>query len=238
MKITGSPCNADNRTPERQLPATRNDQVLAQALRLVLRNPNRLGGMENDRPDAGTTDRITAIVRQQMTDQMLYSLLEARGRENLALALVDSLPAAAQKTQEAQATLDGNRYDDIIDQTARSFGIEADLVRAVIKAESDFDAGSLSPKGAMGLMQLMPETASDLSVKNPFDPVENITGGTRYLKMLLDRYNGDTSSALAAYNWGMGNLDRNPDRLPAETKTYVSRVNSYYLEYSSKSSSV
>jgi len=73
----------------------------------------------------------------------------------------------------------------------------------------------------------MPETARDLGVKNAYDPQENIMGGTSYLKTLLDRYDGKVDLALAAYNWGMGNLERSPDRLPAETINYVARINNY-----------
>ena len=76
-------------------------------------------------------------------------------------------------------------------------------------------------------MQLMPETARDLGVKDPYDPAQNVMAGTRYLKMLLDRYNGNANTALAAYNWGMGNVERNPARLPEETKNYIARVTGY-----------
>jgi hypothetical protein len=119
-------------------------------------------------------------------------------------------------------------FNDIVDHASRTHGVDPDLIKAVIKVESDFDANSTSPKGAMGLMQLMPETAKDLGVKNPYDPVENIMGGTRYLKGLLNRYDGDINLALAAYNWGLGNIERNPGRLPEETQTYIARVHKYY----------
>lgn len=120
--------------------------------------------------------------------------------------------------------------DGIINHAADMFSVDPDLIRGVIKAESNFNAQSTSPKGAMGLMQLMPATARDLGVKNPYDPYENIMGGTRYLKDLLNRYDGNVDRALAAYNWGMGNVEKHPGRLPSETRTYISRIKQYYFE--------
>lgn len=117
--------------------------------------------------------------------------------------------------------------EKIIEQAALKYDVDADLIRSVIKAESNFDPQATSPKGAMGLMQLMPETAKDLGVKNAYDVQQNIMGGTSYLRLLLDRYGGRRDMALAAYNWGMGNLERSPRRLPDETINYVARVNKY-----------
>ena len=115
----------------------------------------------------------------------------------------------------------------IIEKAARKYDVDADLIRSVIKAESNFDPQATSSKGAMGLMQLMPETAKDLGVKNAYDAQQNVLAGTSYLKSLLDRYDGKINLALAAYNWGMGNLERSPDNLPDETINYVARVNNY-----------
>ncbi len=109
-------------------------------------------------------------------------------------------------------------------RAAERHGLAPALVLSVIEAESGFDPRAVSRAGAQGLMQLMPATAADLGVTDPFDPAQNIEGGTRYLRWLLDRYDGDLDRTLAAYNWGLGNLERSPRALPAETRQYVARV--------------
>ena len=120
-----------------------------------------------------------------------------------------------------------SQYEPIIQQASKAYGVDAGLIRAVIRAESNFKNESASPKGAMGLMQIMPGTAKDLGIRDAYDPQQNIMGGTRYLKSLLDRYHGDVPTALAAYNWGMGNVERRPDKLPRETRVYISRVQQF-----------
>lgn len=118
--------------------------------------------------------------------------------------------------------------DLAIEAAARTHGVDPALVRSVIQAESNFDPNCTSPKGAMGLMQLMPETARELGVRNGYDPVENVSAGTRYLKMLLNRYDGDIPVALSAYNWGMGNVEKRPGQMPTETRRYVEQVTRRY----------
>lgn len=116
-------------------------------------------------------------------------------------------------------------YSEEINKAAADYGVDAALLRAVIHAESAFNPNALSNKGAQGLMQLMPGTASDLNVNNPFDPEENIRGGAQYLAMLLKNFNGDMKLATAAYNAGEANV-RKYDGIPPfdETKIYVERV--------------
>jgi len=131
--------------------------------------------------------------------------------------------------QETEAIEPQTHIGNIIDRASKKYHVDPELIKAVVRVESNFDANCTSPKGAMGLMQLMPETADELGVKNCYDPVENIMAGTSYLKNLLDRYDGNVSLALAAYNWGMGNIERHPEKLPRETRTYIARVNNLLL---------
>jgi soluble lytic murein transglycosylase-like protein len=118
-------------------------------------------------------------------------------------------------------------YDDLIVEHAGRNSVRTDLVRAVMQVESGFNPRALSPKGAMGLMQLMPATARELGVVDPFDPAQNIRGGVVYLRQLLDRYDNNEELALAAYNAGPGAVDRYGSVVPPyrETRDYVSRIN-------------
>jgi soluble lytic murein transglycosylase len=119
-----------------------------------------------------------------------------------------------------------------IEKSAEKFNVEPALVKAVVKAESDFNPMAISSAGAMGLMQLMPSTASRWSVDNPLDPVENIWGGVRYLKHLLDLFDGHLPLALAAYHAGEERVQQHQDIPPIPaTQEYVHRVLKYYKKY-------
>ena len=133
-----------------------------------------------------------------------------------------------------QPFIDVNKYDQMIRKAADKFRIDSALIKAIIKAESNFDHQAVSPVGAQGLMQLMPATASALQVENAFHPENNIEGGVRYLRYLLDIYRGNLTLALAAYNAGEGNVAKYNNNVPPfrETQNYIKRVLSYYNSYS------
>jgi soluble lytic murein transglycosylase len=123
-------------------------------------------------------------------------------------------------------------YKGIIRQASRRFGLDPSLIKAVIKAESDFDKKAVSSKGAQGLMQLMPQTADAMEVGNPFNPEENIFGGARYLSLLMKRFNNNKTLALAAYNAGPEAVESYKGVPPyPETQTFIKRVMSYYRSY-------
>ncbi len=125
-----------------------------------------------------------------------------------------------------------NKYDDLITDASERFGISFPLLKAIIKAESDFDPQAISKKGAMGLMQIMPKNFKLLGLKDPFDPTQNINAGARYFKQLYDRFNGKLALSLAAYNAGPSAVDRYKTIPPyEETEEYVRRVLKFYYNY-------
>jgi soluble lytic murein transglycosylase len=120
-------------------------------------------------------------------------------------------------------------YDHVISEASQTHGVSFSLLKALIKTESDFNPRAVSSAGARGLMQLMPENIKTFKIKNPFDPRENIMGGTRYLKQLINRFNGKLPLALAAYNAGPGVVEKY-QRIPPfkETENFVRQVMKYY----------
>lgn len=136
------------------------------------------------------------------------------------------------KGYDSYSSTSSHGYDHIVEKASNKYGVDAKLVNAVIKAESAGNARAVSPVGARGLMQLMPATARELGVSDSFDPEQNVMGGTKYLSQLLKRYHGNRRLALAAYNWGMGNVEKRLGKMPSETRNYIATVEKYYKQMS------
>lgn len=138
-------------------------------------------------------------------------------------------------TGQTQGNLSANNpssFDALITQTSQRYQLDPALVKAVVHAESNFNPSAVSGAGAQGLMQLMPSTADWLGVENAFDPAENLDGGAKFLKQLMDRYDGNVSLALAAYNAGPGAVDRYGGIPPyGETQRYVPKILDLYKVY-------
>ncbi|MBT8765422.1 lytic transglycosylase domain-containing protein [Metapseudomonas boanensis] len=136
----------------------------------------------------------------------------------------------ARKVSQPRAAVSGRRYRLMVAQAAFEYGLPADLLHAVIKTESNYNPSAVSPRGAAGLMQLMPDTARNMGVKNVFDPAQNIRGGARYLKRLMRQFNNDLSLALAAYNAGPAAVHSAGRAIPPypETQRYVPSVLKHY----------
>lgn len=150
------------------------------------------------------------------------------------IALLDKPHSLGMFTRYFFRDLSSN-FDQHIQNICDRYGIDYLLIKALIKAESQFDHMAISPRGAMGLMQLMPGTAKDMGVHNPFNPKENIEGGVRYLKYLLKRFNNDVTLALAAYNAGPEVVKRYRGVPPyKETKEYLKKVMEFYSGYKEK----
>lgn len=133
--------------------------------------------------------------------------------------------AAAKEIAKQTPAVEAHEIKELIDSTAKRHGVDVNLVHSVIRAESNYQQKAISPKGALGLMQLVPETASRFGVDNPFDASQNLDGGVRYLKFLTERFQGNLRLALAAYNAGEGAVARHGGVPPyRETQDYVTKI--------------
>ena len=170
----------------------------------------------------------------------IYTYMDAQGQRHYTdvpdnrryrlLALSPQDRTASGDRYDFQLLAKATQYDAIIEHAAVSSALEPNLLRAVIVVESGFNSRAVSKRGAVGLMQLMPATANRYGVSNPYDARQNVHGGARYLKFLIDRFGHDVRLALAAYNAGEEAVDRNGGQIPpfSETMAYVPRVLKIY----------
>ena len=205
---------------------------------LGLRRTDRRHADDRRSSERGFADRRVSKRRQRTIRGILMGMFAM------------SMPASASKappniaapqgfisTTEAFRPLPATiAYNDAIAEAADLYGVDPDLIRAIIRAESAFNPFAVSRAGAQGLMQLMPEVAEELNVLDPFDPRQNILGGAQYLRRLLDLHKGNVSLAVASYNAGPGAVDRYNGIPPyRETRAYVKKVNAF-LKSSRKTS--
>ena len=172
-------------------------------------------------PSAGTASMQAA---RSAAAEVSQGFAQYYGHDSVQSANAKIVAANARGHQASQEEIDSS-----IVMAAARHNVDPNLVRAVVKVESNFNSNAVSSKGAIGLMQLMPKTARELKVKNPFDPDQNVDAGVRHLKYLLESYNGDVNLTLAAYNAGEGAVRRSAG-VPhySETQNYVRRITNLY----------
>ncbi|HEV7922478.1 MAG TPA: lytic transglycosylase domain-containing protein [Thermoanaerobaculia bacterium] len=165
-------------------------------------------------------DRVDRIVDDEVVEAAVVAEVKKIVEEQGGV-----FPKRSWRYSDESGPLFKSRFDQIIKDAAKKFDVDAALVSAVIKAESDFNPREMSNKGARGLMQLMPATAERFGVTDSFDPVANIYAGTRYLRWLLETFHGNADHAVAAYNAGEGNVWKYKGVPPfRETVTYINRI--------------
>jgi len=168
------------------------------------------------------TIELTDEAKEARAQEKAYNTAKENFQTVLSSA-TDSL-ASEQSTDTYTVSSD---LDAIFTEAANTYGVDKQLLLAMAKQESDFDPNATSYSGAMGIMQLMPSTAEELGVSDAYDPYQNIMGGAKYISQLLEKYNGDVSLALAAYNAGSGNVAKY-NGVPPSAQNYVDKVLAYY----------
>ncbi|HEY9180014.1 MAG TPA: lytic transglycosylase domain-containing protein [Candidatus Baltobacteraceae bacterium] len=185
---------------------------------------------------AAVTARIAEITGQNFAPAPAGAgLAQGASFASMVASAMNPDAAASGSPSNAPAPAAPEQIDRLVGANASAWGVDPALVKAIIANESGFDANATSKTGAQGLMQLEPGTAAELGVSNAYDPAQNIWGGTRYIKGLLDRFHGDLRLAVAAYNAGPGAVEKYGGVPPyAETQAYVGNVLDSYQKYKSR----
>ncbi len=216
---------------------------------------NRIQGLINSSSESQAIERAEQLnnyvnnlnkVNAPQTEQEDYFKEILKSSEGVAskFKLAAPLPVTSSAAASAAAIIDNevktdvigekpskSQILDLVSQISEKYDMDENLIKAVIKQESGFKTDAVSSAGAKGLMQLMPQTAKALGVSDPFNPVQNIDGGVRYLRNMMDKYNGNVILALAAYNAGPGNVDKYNGVPPfSETQNYVKNILANYLK--------
>jgi soluble lytic murein transglycosylase-like protein len=181
---------------------------------------------------SATSARAEGIYKYTEKDgTIVYTNVSPSGAK--ARRLAASFHPAPAPTEPATGPVNLTEFDQHVESAAKRYRVPANLLRAVMHAESNFDPGAVSPKGAAGLMQLMPETAREMYVKDIFEPRDNIEGGARYLRVLANLYDGDMVKMVAAYNAGPEAVNKAGGQIPPypETQAYVRKVLQLYFQY-------
>lgn len=178
-----------------------------------------------------TAEGEIIMTTQPRNDLKLIGVIGGSGGSSQAKSPSQKAPKTPLSNKKVDAT---HAYDDLIREASQTYDIPFAFIKAVIKIESNFNPRAVSRVGAMGLMQLMPATAKHMGVENPFDPRQNILGGTRYLRRLADKYDGDINLILSGYNAGPGNVSRAGGIPFEETQRYVRNVYNWYVKYRSE----
>ncbi|HYB97439.1 MAG TPA: lytic transglycosylase domain-containing protein [Vicinamibacterales bacterium] len=193
----------------------------------LLGGPDRRHG-DRRASHRGTADRRQGPRRQRMRTAVLAAAMSGAPMAKPIVAILPPERVVQPKvdvTTEYIAVRASEAYDDIIREAAALYDMDPDLIHAVMQAESAFHPFAVSRAGAEGLMQLMPDLADEMGVRDSFDPRQNIMGGVRYLKRLLDYHDGNLDLALASYNAGPGNVERYGGVPPfRETKNYIKTI--------------